>query len=306
MEPASGEANASTFALAYEGEAVATGLMSVRDLAPALLAFESLCEQANLEVNGEHARVEVKIRAFTPGSVIVNLVVQIAAPIIPALGYIALNPKKASEVLELVKTTIGLVKELKGLRESVAKLEDDKKQLVVEHRHTHDLSDRAYELLQKRSVQDSVAEMVSPLKTDGIERLKMLENDKIVESVDASEVAYFDALPSIMPFPQYAIEIPEETISTVEKYYKVVTLSSDPKNTWKLTDGSSSISVRVSDRTVHERAQEGGLGIEPGFVIKAKIRSVTHLENGEPKTRNSLEEILEVRPPQSGGQTRLL
>ncbi len=53
-------------ALVYEGPAVESGLMDVRDLASALLAFGNLVEATNRIVNGENATAKVQVRT-APG-----------------------------------------------------------------------------------------------------------------------------------------------------------------------------------------------------------------------------------------------
>jgi hypothetical protein len=293
----------SPFALQYEGPAVADGLMSVRELAPALLAFGDLCDQANREIHGDESRVEVKIRAVSPGSVIVNLVVAAAGTgLFGALTAAAKNPKKVAEVLDLVTSAVKFVRESKGKKESVTELLAPSTEVRV----THDVTDRLYGLLKRRAAQEDLIRIVDPLKNEGIDRLNMLQDNKVVESVLSDEVEYFDALPGLIVPELYAVAVPDESVSIVEKPYKVVSLSSDPKNVWRLSDGSSTISVWVTDRTIHERAKEGALGIEPGFVIKARIKSTTHLEDGEPKTRNTLEAVLGIIAPRRGEQPPLL
>ena len=47
--------------LAYDGEALASHCMDVRDLAPALMGLGELLNAANFELNGKNVGLEVKV-----------------------------------------------------------------------------------------------------------------------------------------------------------------------------------------------------------------------------------------------------
>ena len=286
-----------SYTLYYAGEALANGQMSVRDLAPALLAFGNLCDEANHELNGNVAKVDVKIRAFAPGSFGVEIIVGVAG----AAGIVATlfrEPiKTAREVVGLVSDSVDLVKRLRG--ESVTdetSIANGVTQITVEHKHTHDVADRVYNFLKRPSVQKDLRDLTAPLRNDGIDRLTLLQEQEVVEEVTSEEVIFFETLPESALL---ALEEPAETTtSTTEAWYTVITVSSNPKNRWRLRSGDTEISVLVEDHDLHLKAKEGNLGIEPGFVVKVRIRSLMCFEHGEPKTQNTLEAVLEVKQPQ--------
>jgi len=55
------------FRLIFEGSAVDNGAIDVKDLAPSLMALGELIQAGNAEINGEKARIAVKLQATKGG-----------------------------------------------------------------------------------------------------------------------------------------------------------------------------------------------------------------------------------------------
>ena len=69
--------NSASLSIKYDGPAVRAGTMSVRQLAPALLAIDSMFEAANKHINGDKAALDIKINAgFEPASFMFELVTE--------------------------------------------------------------------------------------------------------------------------------------------------------------------------------------------------------------------------------------
>jgi len=303
MPKAGSEMSRVLFMFQYTGEAVDAGTMDVRTLAPALLALGDICEQANDEINGREAKASVNINAFAPGSFIIEF--GLAVSLLGAAAKLLRidNIKSASEVLDVVKNVVEIVKALKGKKvQSVTEIGNGMTRLTVEHNHTHDVSDRVFNLIKKRSIQHDVKHIVSPLRSDGIDALNILaKSGELLESVTSDDLSSFEAMPYMLPADE---QVAIENTSTIEKWFKVITISSDTRIHWKLSDGSNTYSVKVDDKTLIRDAAEGHLGIEPGFLVNAKIMSETRLVNNEPKTENHLVAVLEVRMPDNRDKTQ--
>jgi hypothetical protein len=65
--------NSAVFRVKYDGPALASHEMDVKDLAPALLAIGELIEEANRALNGNQVGVRVNVKATEPGCVDVVL-----------------------------------------------------------------------------------------------------------------------------------------------------------------------------------------------------------------------------------------
>jgi hypothetical protein len=293
------------FSLRYEGPALSEGLMDVRELAPALFAFGNLCDQANRELYGDDSRIEVKIRTVEPGSVIIDMLIwagQVGGGIGGVVGIMKLwnvvteNADKVSKVVDLVKSGFAVAKVVRGDKSKTA-LDDAVKRIVVEH-HFPELEDHLRRFVQNPVAQDEMSAVARPLRTHGVERLRLISSAKDEEIVEADEVDYIDALPEIEG-DEAVIDTPPDNVSTVDKYYRVLTTSVLPNRRWRLTEGSpnEAISVRVADPEILKHAAEGTLGVEVGFFIKARVRSESRFVNNELKTEHFLEAILAIRPP---------
>jgi hypothetical protein len=96
----------STIQLAYDGEALRTGSMDVRDLAPALLAVGVLCERSNDVLNQGRGKLSVKVRSdFKTGSF--ELSIDITQHLIEAARFLFSHKDQITTAKDLL-TIIGL------------------------------------------------------------------------------------------------------------------------------------------------------------------------------------------------------
>lgn len=63
------------FELMFDGEALKSGQIDVRDLAPSLLALADLIEEASNLANGQNTKINIQVKSdFRKGSFLVDLV----------------------------------------------------------------------------------------------------------------------------------------------------------------------------------------------------------------------------------------
>lgn len=226
--------------LTYDGPALQAHTMDGRLLAPALLAFGDLCEQAAQALYGDGARVRVEVRAsFKTGSFGIDLSVsqqltqQIMAWLACGVATAAANAKTLLEAIGLAGAgLIGLLRWLRGRRiNRVDDAPDGKRRITVDDGDAIEVEERVIVLLQRHSVRESLYRVVQPPEREGNERLAMGDDRAIGVVIERSEAAYFQ-----VPPPEDAILL--EEVRTIA--FSIVSLSFREDNKWRLYDGQVS------------------------------------------------------------------
>ena len=60
--------NSVSLILGFDGEALRNHEMDVKELAPALISFAEMIEEADRVLNNGEHKIDIKVKAFQPGS----------------------------------------------------------------------------------------------------------------------------------------------------------------------------------------------------------------------------------------------
>jgi hypothetical protein len=237
-----------TFYLVYDGPALASNEMDVRQLAPALHALGDLLESANRVVNGQTFKTQVKVKgSFKTGCFGIDFVYS-QRLLDSFVGLFTSHYVEATlnlvGLLGLVGTGgVGLVKFLRWLRgrpiRRVIELDNGRVRIEVDDDHI-ELERAVIELFKDIEVRRSLDAVVrAPLEVDGIESFGTGKDKDSVELVTKGEAIYFAAP-----------DLPDELIneSEYETVVKVVNVAFQEENMWRLAEGQTVFFARIEDQ----------------------------------------------------------
>ena len=262
------ERSQAQFDIVYDGPAVADGVMDVRDLGPALMAVGSLFDAANLVANGERASVNVNVRATSHGSF------EIVFDVVQSLRAQAADQSLITLALELKELLIGggigagsglvmLIRWLRGRRPKVDRLNDGLYRLTVDG-DTYEVPLVLLRLYQDAATRRALADMLKPLREQGIETLEIRERGERLHQIHASDVVFYEAP-----------EVQELLLDEVRRQaFSVVSLSFKEDNKWRLTDGHNTFSVSMKDEGFQRRVDTDQVGFFKNDILVCDLRTV--------------------------------
>ena len=292
--------NRAEFTIYYDGEALRDSRMDVRDLAPALLALGDLLEQANRVINGDKATVRVTVKAFQPGCFGISLEVsQSLGTMVMDLFRPGSETRNALEILALLglnPVTIGmglfaLIKKMRGKNPKATKrlengnvaMEFDSDTGVTEN---IEVAPEVAELYADKPVRLAADKTMDPLRSEGIASISIKHNDELAPIVHRDEAPFFDiaaAQPEDIPVSE----------SEAERVLAIVSLSFKEDNKWRLSDGSATWNVKISDAKFLTRVAEGRADFAKGDMLKVRLSTKSSMTSEGLKTEYEAVEVLE-------------
>ncbi len=239
------------FSVVYDGEALTDNTMDVKDLAPALLSLGQAFDRANSLLNADRADINLQIKAISPGSFDISLLL---SQIVPTAGNaLSTDWLKSAETLKelIIGTPTGaigllmLIKKLKGQKPKQTSTPDgiifeaDKVRLVVP-------SDVA-RLFNDRHERDQVEGVIRPLRKKGITKVVFKQGKQELETVTSDEMPYFEAGSDKDNVTEYLI--PRQRLQIDSLTFK--------QGKWKLNDGGNSHWYSMDDKDFATAIEKG-------------------------------------------------
>jgi hypothetical protein len=244
--------SSANFEIIYDGPALESGAMDVRDLAPALLALSSLIDTINNRVNGSDKPVTMKFRSTRQGSLVAELLLTTTW----FQEVVGMFTSPEGQNLKLIMDTLwgggilgggtivfgGLFKLIKFLKGSPpARIEQGPGQTII----VYNINNQAIttnlvtlELTQDARIKAEAAKVVKPLEKDGVDSFSIYS-----PGVDSGEPITKEDLPAFASDP--SLPPPEDTsVLILQLVHADVT---DSGNKWRFTDGNSKFYAIITD-----------------------------------------------------------
>lgn len=278
-----------SFDIVYDGPAVADGSMNVRDLAPAMLGVGILFEAANNITNGQRARVNINVRATSPGSFhILYEVIQATMPqsIDTSLLITAIQLKELLVGSIIVAGGLfGIIKWVNRRKPKLNKINDELYTLVIDD-ESYELPFELLRLYQDSSIRHAIADIVHPVKEQGIDHIRILDNKQVIQEVAKNDVDAFDV-------PESQEQLLDETR---RQAFSIIGLSFKEDNKWRLTDGENTFSVSMKDVAFQRRVDNNQVAFAKGDILICDLRTIQWQVEGGIKTEYEVITIVNHKP----------
>lgn len=254
------------FTLTYDGPALASHEMDVRELAPAMLAVGELFDAMNMLLNGESADVQVNVRAHEPGcfSVVFDIVQSWRDGAMSLLTgdfvTAALNLK------ELLIGGTGLIWWIRQQRGQVPDRVEKLSGNMIRVHYGDESFDVPLELLrlyQDLAVRTALEKVVHrPLQNPGISLVEFGHR-----AAPAQQISKHDASAFKVP------DVPERVLvsDTREAAFSIVSLAFKDDNKWRLHDGTSSVSATIEDEEFLRKVNANLIRFAKGDVLICEV-----------------------------------
>lgn len=283
------------FQVVYDGRALQSNEMDVRDLAPALLAISDILDEANKINYGEKTKVQVNVKGtFQSGSFGFDLtVVQGGINGLTSL-FNSTEANAASNLLQILGFILpggGLLGFLLWLRnrkiKNIENISNTKAIVEVEENgEKYETSPKVIALFSNVKIRTSIQKVITePLSKDGIDTFA-IKQDGNETSVKKEEKDYFKLS-----------EIPDELLRDEERevILTVVTISFTEGHKWKFSDGNVEFFATITDEDFVKKVQENKDGFFKDDLFKVKLQEKQWISDTGLKSDYEITKVLEHR-----------
>ncbi len=288
------------FHVKYDGPALTSNEMNVKDLAPALLAIGELLEEANDLLNERKTRVSVNIKATEEGSVdiVLSVIQDFWNQTVSLFDSDDVNAiVNAKELLGIVLLggvgvgTSGLVGLLKWLKnrpiKNVTKLEAGEFKIELNDGEIKVCNEKEIKLFRTISIRKKVEAFVkTPLLKNGVESVTFSENKERQIKITKEESDYF-----------IAPDVKEEVINEqeIETNLTMINVSFQKDGKWKFSDGANAFFAGIEDEEFVEKVQRNQIVFAKDDILKVILGIRQFILDGNMKAEYVIKKVLNHR-----------
>lgn len=283
-----------TFSMSYDGPALDTGVMPVRDLAPALFALGELFTDASLALYPDREPVALNVKATGEGSFLVHLLVESKKAWDDIMDVF--DSDTANALMNLAASVVGVrglfwfVKRMHGrtVVSTTPSPEPGHTVVTLDDNTTVDVPAPVLVLYERIEVRRDAKAVVAPLSRDGIDTLKF----RPPGPDPGTEVSQEDV-------PAYEVPVAEEDVLLdIEQdvMLEITSVTFTEGNRWGFSDGDRRFTAPVLDQDFLDRVNAG----EPfrkGDLLHCRMRIVQSRKDSRLRIDREVIAVLEhIRP----------
>jgi len=266
------------FTIRYDGPALDTHTMDIRELAPALLALSDAMEAINALVNSQQTKLYVKVKGgFKSGSFGVDL--HLAQESALAILYFFGSPPiaGAATILQFLGVPLGSF----GLIQLVLWVKNRRITNVIEMNETTTLfigdetqivAKNVFTLFCNVPVRKAMEAFIAkPLSQDGIDSVAFVMAQSTPTIISKQDASAF-----IAPLPQDQLLSDIET----EAALQIISVSFQESNKWRFSDGASTFYAPILDTEFMARVQSNKTNFAKDDILMVVLRK-RQFENTE-------------------------
>lgn len=281
------------FQVIYDGPALVSNEMDVRDLAPALLAISDVLDEANKIIYGDKTQIQVNVKgSFKTGS----FGFELAIAQLPIDNLVSLfdsdQANAAANLLQILGFIvpsgglIGLLLWLKNRKIKTITNEDDSKTVIEVEDEKYETNPKVIALFSNVRVRTSIQKVITePLSKEGVDTFTVKREDETT-TIKAEEKDYFKLS-----------EIPDELLKDQvrEVYLKPLAVSFVEGNKWKFSDGNVEFFATITDEEFIKKVQDSKDAFSKDDLFKVSLREKQWIADTGIKSDYEIEKVIDHR-----------
>ncbi len=292
--------------LVFDGSGVEKGEIDVQDLAPALLALGDLIQSANNVINGNRAKISVRVQATAEGSFEVDLsIIQSLLDATRSVFDFASSNKDdiadANALADLIFKVVSgtatsvtvsggglfcLLKWLKGRKPERIE-EGSNNTTTIYMGDTYFITNKeTVQLAENLEVRQHARKALASLSKDGIDKISVRRSGKETLDVNKGELGYFDV-------PDSEEKLEEETRKMT---LQIISLTFKEDNKWKVTDGLEPFSVTIEDDEFLKKINNNEIAFSKNDYLVCDVRERQFQTNKGLRKERAIIKVNDHRP----------
>ena len=283
------------FYVAYDGPALESNQMAVRDLAPALLALSDLFDETNRILNGGRADVRLDVKgSFKSGCFGIDFVVS-QGLVDSLMSYLpgGVSVEDATAIAGLLGFTcrdlcsglLHVIKWIRGRKITKVEMKERKAVIFIDGDHL-EVESVIIDLLRNTRIRQALESAITnPLEIEGIDSFG------VVESAEDTSKMFVLTKNDAQSFKAPTVEDEQLSEREYETSLQLIGLSFQDKNKWRFSDGAATFFADIADPVFLQKINSHRAVFAKDDIIHAKILERQKLTKDGIKTERSLIKI---------------